>query len=247
MKALCFGFALAFSALCACEFNRDGRSCEPRIPVGGTCAFGLSPADEEAPAGVRIAPGPGDPFPTGPVDQGCSNGSACLAVTLTCQTLPGPGEPCVEGSLCASPAICDFSTSRCTAAGLDGDPCPFAVCAAGHRCIENTCIASQLFSPCSAHAECPADHFCELAGTRSCLAKLELGASCASSAACLSPNVCSVEGVCAPPLEAGDECTDACGPGLFCTFRRSGTSDDSDVPIAIPGTRPGLGGTLSEG
>lgn len=221
-----------------CEFNRDGLRCEPRIEVGGRCGLALSA--DEAPAREPVIPGLGGTGTT--PDLGCTEASVCDQFgTLTCQSLPGPGQPCLGGGLCGGLLVCDFETSRCEAKGLDGEPCPFGVCAPGHRCFEGTCVLTERFSPCLASAECPAGHFCEPSGTRSCLPQLDLGAACQTSEACRPPAVCSVDGRCVAPLSQGDDCRDACGAGLFCSAREVFDSGDEGGlgVLGPPGSVPG--------
>lgn len=215
MPGLRFVVLALLALAAACEFNRDGLRCEPRIPVGGRCGFALSPDEAPvAPPTTGREPRLVGSFP----EDGCARESACEAFgSATCVTLPGLGQPCSTDGRCVRPLACDFESFSCQEGGREGASCASRPCAPGHRCLEGICRLGERFSPCSQSTECPAEHFCEPSATRSCLPRRGLGEACESSEACTEPAICSVDGVCRAPLAAGDPCRDACGPALFCT------------------------------
>jgi hypothetical protein len=112
-------------------------------------------------------------------DQGESLGACdseqgllCDYESGTCKALPGPGEPCFGGEVCAAGAICDFQNGGvCIAAPKEGDPCEFQ-CDRGLYCdnpdgMGGTCMAlpgegepCYLGQACEEGLTCDADGMC---------------------------------------------------------------------------------------
>jgi hypothetical protein len=92
----------------------------------------------------------------------------CDFTSNTCIALPGPGEPCYAGELCAAGAMCDWSGTDATCVPLpgEGETCTF-LCASGFYCdivdgSEGSCVGLPgEGQPCSPQGQCAADYFCD--------------------------------------------------------------------------------------
>lgn len=76
----------------------------------------------------------------------CDTNLWCDFETSSCIALPGAGEPCYGGEICAPGAVCDYSSGDglCVAAPGEGEACTY-VCDVGFYCngvdgAEGTCV-----------------------------------------------------------------------------------------------------------
>jgi hypothetical protein len=136
----------------------------------------------------------------------CSTSEQCrigLVCHGTCQTAPGPGEPCDISRGCRDLGlVCNAATRRCTAVGLTGDRCggdedcsPLYDCGSDRACA----LRPQRGQPCT--TSCGDRSFCEPT-THVCAPPQAEGAPCMGGSACESgycdfdTNTCAARPIC---------------------------------------------------
>lgn len=182
-----------FNLYCA----KQDFTCHLRSPAGGPCAYTI-----DMTSGMPITP----------LTLECDNSTPgqlyCDPTSMTCQNLPGAGQPCLMpplppgvGQTCAQGLTCDTGgTNTCRGPGMVGDDC--------------TRIA------------CDKTLYCDLTVTpRTCKPLPGLGEQCsgAPNDQCASPYFCNTNTgmlpfLCAQPAQLGESCVNLpCDPAtLFC-------------------------------
>jgi hypothetical protein len=115
----------------------------------------------------------------------CGPGLGCDTAQLRCAALAGAGEGCTSTS-CQEGLYCNGS-NECAALPVEGQLCPDGKCLTGLTCVDvsgtDTCVAPHAVpDSCADGAGCVAGATCDK-GT--CVALLDEGAECTSSAQCL--------------------------------------------------------------
>ncbi len=179
-------------------------------------------------------------------DPGCEAGLFCD--NGLCAALPGDGEPCQNGTLCAPGLACAMDFGDCAPLPGDGAPCAFGPngpnqCATGLGCVDGTCGPMPgLNEPCTVDNRCEAPLACDFTAQGSfCVAQKALGGACqndqvcgtglhcdfavgacaadfAVGAACSVGNECGVTQVCLPNDGLGLACAPMPGLGDACLF-----------------------------
>jgi hypothetical protein len=231
-----------FNLYCA----EEDFQCHLRSPAGGACAFTIDPVTM---------------MPTTPLKLECDDSTGtlyCDATTMTCQTLPGAGQPCLMPPLppgvqsaCASGLVCDTGgTNTCRGPGAVGDDCTRIPCQTMLYCdrsaTPNTCKAfPSLGETCSAatNFQCAKPYYCNtsMPPPYACAAPAELGQACTGSISCDTGLYCdttTATRTCKMKLTDGAMCTQSlmCLSNI-CNFTggASGTCATSTVIVQCVG------------
>jgi hypothetical protein len=249
-------FALSFTACFAVVVGGCGGASSHTPPANGIpCAF-----DEQC-AGARCSASGSDcgvcltPRKLGEACAGsldtcarsaqCTNGvcvSTKKGVGQTCGLGPGGLLP-VDKMECDDELYCEpldvsSGSGTCRAPVGQGEACSlFAQCAAGLRCVDETCVPGpgKLGEPCGPYPGCVDDTLECNSLTMTCqTGTLALGDACGIveghfiGRECAPPNVCwtasgMAQTVCVTPPDEGEPCaTYQCAAPLFCRLKNDG-------------------------
>lgn len=186
------------------------------IPLGEACGYDGLCADGEGLCDGAVC----RPLPAldAPCTALCQAPAACVAGTCALPVVPGGA--CGDDEDCTAPETCLGGVCGAPAA-LDEACSETARCAVGLRCAGGRCEPGLVDTPCTLGSDaCGAGTTCQPAFLKQCLPRGEVGARCASDAACRPELTCSGDavrpGVCRTPPTPGERCFARCAEGAFC-------------------------------